>query len=121
MTTVTLSVEQADLARKRVDAAGVASRVEVAVRDYRDQDGQFDAVVSVEMIEAVGEEFWPAYFTKVDSLLAPGGVDDDSMTWVSQWGADPVWWGAPATRRAMAMQLPVVATASAYARSPSAR
>ncbi len=73
VTTVTLSVEQADLAQQRVDAAGVGDRVEVAVRDYRDQDGFFDAVVSVEMIEAVGEEFWPEYFQKIDSLLAPGG------------------------------------------------
>ena len=73
MTTVTLSVEQAALAQQRVDAAGVAERVEIAVRDYRDQDGRFDAVVSVEMIEAVGEEFWPEYFSKIDTLLAPGG------------------------------------------------
>ena len=73
VTTVTLSVEQAALAQQRVDAAGVADRVEVAVRDYRDQDGEFDAIVSVEMIEAVGEEFWPEYFQKIDSLLAPGG------------------------------------------------
>ena len=73
VTTVTLSVEQAALAQQRVDAAGVTDRVEVAVRDYRDQDGLFDAVVSVEMIEAVGEEYWPAYFRKIDSLLAPGG------------------------------------------------
>ncbi|HET9760757.1 MAG TPA: cyclopropane-fatty-acyl-phospholipid synthase family protein [Nocardioidaceae bacterium] len=73
VTTVTLSVAQAALAQQRVDAAGVADRVEVAVRDYRDQSGQFDAVVSVEMIEAVGEEFWPEYFRTIDALLAPGG------------------------------------------------
>ncbi len=73
VTTVTLSVEQAALAQQRVDAAGIADRVEVAVRDYRDQEGLFDAVVSVEMIEAVGEEYWPEYFRKIDSLLAPGG------------------------------------------------
>ena len=73
VTSVTLSAEQAALAEQRVDAAGVADRVEVAVRDYRDQEGLFDAVVSVEMIEAVGEEFWPAYFAKIDALLAPGG------------------------------------------------
>jgi cyclopropane-fatty-acyl-phospholipid synthase len=73
VTSVTLSVEQAELAQQRVAAAGVAERVEVAVRDYRDQAGEFDAVVSVEMIEAVGEEFWPEYFSKIDSLLAPGG------------------------------------------------
>jgi cyclopropane-fatty-acyl-phospholipid synthase len=74
VTTVTLSVEQAQLARQRVRAAGVGHLVDVAVRDYRDQQGRFDAVVSVEMIEAVGEEYWPTYFAKIDSLLAPGGV-----------------------------------------------
>ncbi len=73
VTTVTLSVEQAALAQERVDAAGVGDRVEVAVRDYRDQQGEFDAVVSVEMIEAVGEEYWPTYFECIDALLAPGG------------------------------------------------
>ena len=74
VTTVTLSSAQAALAQQRVDAAGVGDRIEIALRDYRDQDGVFDAVVSVEMIEAVGEEYWPEYFAKVDSLLAPGGV-----------------------------------------------
>ena len=74
VTTVTLSAEQAGLARQRVEAAGVGDRVEVAVRDYRDQNGEFDAIVSVEMVEAVGEEFWPTYFAKIDSLLAPGGT-----------------------------------------------
>jgi len=73
VTTVTLSGEQAALAQQRVDAAGVSDLVEIAVRDYRDQDGEFDAVVSVEMVEAVGEEFWPEYFSKIDSLLASGG------------------------------------------------
>ena len=73
VTTVTLSVAQAALAQQRVDAAGVADRVKVALRDYRDQIGEFDAVLSVEMIEAVGEEFWPEYFRTIDALLAPGG------------------------------------------------
>jgi cyclopropane-fatty-acyl-phospholipid synthase len=73
VTTVTLSVEQAALAQQRVTSAGVADLVEIAVRDYRDQVGEFDAVLSVEMVEAVGEEYWPTYFAKIDSLLAPGG------------------------------------------------
>ncbi|MGZ4505529.1 MAG: class I SAM-dependent methyltransferase [Nocardioidaceae bacterium] len=73
VTTLTISREQADLAQQRVDAAGVTDRVDIALRDYRDQTGEFDAVVSVEMIEAVGEEYWPTYFAKIDSLLAPGG------------------------------------------------
>jgi cyclopropane-fatty-acyl-phospholipid synthase len=73
VTSVTISAEQAALAQQRVDAAGVADRVEIALRDYRDQTGRFDAVVSVEMIEAVGEKYWPAYFGALDALLAPGG------------------------------------------------
>jgi cyclopropane-fatty-acyl-phospholipid synthase len=73
VTTVTLSVEQAALAQRRVEDAGVGDRVEIAVRDYRDQTGRFDAIVSVEMVEAVGEEYWPTYFATIDSLLAPGG------------------------------------------------
>ncbi len=73
VTTLTLSREQAELAQRRVDAAGVGDRVEIALRDYRDQHGEFDAVVSVEMIEAVGERYWPTYFAKIDEVLAPGG------------------------------------------------
>ena len=73
VTTVTLSGEQAALARQRVDAAGVTDRVQIALRDYRDQTGEFDAIVSVEMIEAVGERYWPTYFQAIDALLAPGG------------------------------------------------
>ncbi|WP_328322181.1 cyclopropane-fatty-acyl-phospholipid synthase family protein [Kribbella sp. NBC_00382] len=71
VTSVTLSAEQRDLARKRIAEAGVSAEVEL--RDYRDVRGQFDAVVSVEMIEAVGAQYWPAYFATIDQLLAPGG------------------------------------------------
>ncbi len=74
VTTVTISAEQAALAQQRVDAAGVGDRVEIGLRDYRDQTGRFDAIVSVEMIEAVGEEYWPTYFAKIDELLADGGT-----------------------------------------------
>ncbi len=73
VTTVTISAQQAALAQRRVDEAGLSDRVEIALRDYRDQTGEFDAVVSVEMIEAVGERYWPTYFSAIDSLLAPGG------------------------------------------------
>ena len=68
---ITLSAEQRDLARKRIAQAGVPVAVELC--DYRDVRGQYDAVVSVEMIEAVGERYWPEYFATVDRLLAPGG------------------------------------------------
>lgn len=79
VTSITLSHEQAALARERIAAAdvdepGLAQRIEVRLQDYREVTGQFDAVVSVEMIEAVGEEYWPTYFRAIDDLLAPGGV-----------------------------------------------
>jgi cyclopropane-fatty-acyl-phospholipid synthase len=73
VTTVTLSREQLDYARGRVAAAGVDDRVELALRDYREVSGEYDAIVSVEMVEAVGEAYWPAYFRALDRLLAPGG------------------------------------------------
>lgn len=74
VTTVTLSAEQADLARRRAAEAGMGHAVDVRLLDYRDVEGSYDAIVSVEMIEAVGEEYWPTYVATLDRLLAPGGV-----------------------------------------------
>jgi len=74
VTTVTLSREQAELARSRAAAAGVGDLVDIRIEDYRSVTGEYDAVVSVEMIEAVGEEYWPTYFSTLDRLLAPGGL-----------------------------------------------
>ena len=71
VTSITLSAEQRDLARKRIAEAGIDAAVQL--RDYREVEGQYDAVVSVEMIEAVGERYWPTYFATIDRLLAPGG------------------------------------------------
>jgi cyclopropane-fatty-acyl-phospholipid synthase len=71
--TVTISREQFALATRRVAEAGLAGQVSVELRDYRDVDGEFDAICSVEMIEAVGERYWPVYFEALDRLLAPGG------------------------------------------------
>ncbi len=73
VTTITLSREQAQFARDQVAAAGLSDLVEVRVQDYREASGQYDAIVSVEMIEAVGEAYWGTYFAAVDRLLAPGG------------------------------------------------
>ncbi|MFI8874128.1 class I SAM-dependent methyltransferase [Streptomyces sp. NPDC055243] len=70
---VTLSAEQRDLARQRVRAAGHEDRVRIELCDYREVRGQYDAIASVEMIEAVGAEYWPTFFRALDSLLAPGG------------------------------------------------
>ncbi|MYR40550.1 cyclopropane-fatty-acyl-phospholipid synthase family protein, partial [Streptomyces sp. SID5910] len=73
VTTLTLSREQRDRAVERARQAGLADRVRVELRDYREEHGTYDAVVSVEMIEAVGAEFWPVYFRTLDQRLAPGG------------------------------------------------
>ncbi len=72
---ITLSREQQELARRRIAAAGFADRVTVDLCDYRaiEESSAYDAVVSVEMIEAVGHEFWPEYFRILDRVLAPGG------------------------------------------------
>jgi cyclopropane-fatty-acyl-phospholipid synthase len=73
VTSLTISVEQQAMARDRIAAAGLSDRVTVELLDYRAATGTYDAVVSVEMIEAVGEEFWPVYFATLSRVLAPGG------------------------------------------------
>ncbi|GAA1159137.1 cyclopropane-fatty-acyl-phospholipid synthase family protein [Nocardioides aquiterrae] len=70
---ITLSTEQQALARGRIAAAGLADRVDVELCDYRDVTGSYDAVLSVEMVEAVGWEYWTTYFRTLDRVLAPGG------------------------------------------------
>ncbi|MBV9315723.1 MAG: class I SAM-dependent methyltransferase [Pseudonocardia sp.] len=73
VTTLTISPTQARLAEERITNAGVDDRVQVLLRDYREVRGSYDAVVSVEMIEAVGDRYWPTYFAQLDELLRPGG------------------------------------------------
>ncbi|MBJ7338728.1 class I SAM-dependent methyltransferase [Mycolicibacterium sp.] len=70
---ITLSAEQRHLAQERVAAAGLSDKVTIELKDYREVEGCYDAVVSVEMIEAVGYRFWPTYFHTLDRLVAPGG------------------------------------------------
>jgi cyclopropane-fatty-acyl-phospholipid synthase len=70
---VTLSSEQQELARRRVPEAGYAGAVTIGLKDYRAVEGEYDAVVSVEMIEAVGFEYWATYFRTIERVLAPGG------------------------------------------------
>jgi cyclopropane-fatty-acyl-phospholipid synthase len=70
---VTLSSEQQELARKRVADAGYTDAVTIELKDYRAVEGEYDAVVSVEMIEAVGFEYWATYFQTIERVLAPGG------------------------------------------------
>jgi len=73
VTTVTISAEQLELATRKVAEAGLSDQVDLRLQDYREVDGEFDAIVSVEMIEAVGEAYWATYFATIDRLLAPGG------------------------------------------------
>jgi cyclopropane-fatty-acyl-phospholipid synthase len=73
VTSLTLSEEQARLARGRIADAGLVGQVEVLVQDYRDCAGTYDAIVSVEMVEAVGERWWPTFFRILEGRLAPRG------------------------------------------------
>ena len=73
VTGITLSEEQAIFARDRMLEAGLDDRVQIRVVDYRDVDATFDAVVSIEMLEAVGHRFLDGFFATVDRVLRPGG------------------------------------------------
>jgi cyclopropane-fatty-acyl-phospholipid synthase len=74
VTSITISREQQALAQRRVHEAGLAERVEIRLCDYRDVTGTFDRIASIEMVEAVGEPFWPVYFATLRDRLAPGGI-----------------------------------------------
>ncbi|MBY0410596.1 MAG: cyclopropane-fatty-acyl-phospholipid synthase family protein [Burkholderiaceae bacterium] len=87
LTGVTLSTEQLAFAQERMAQHGTASKADLRLQDYRDiSDGPYDAVCSIEMVEAVGREYWPTYFASIERLLKPGGkaciqsiVIDDSL------------------------------------------
>ncbi|MEX0739941.1 MAG: cyclopropane-fatty-acyl-phospholipid synthase family protein [Pseudohongiella sp.] len=74
VTTTTISREQYNHARQRVIEEGLEDRVELLLNDYRDLQGQYDKLVSIEMIEAVGHEYFATYFAKCSSLLKPSGL-----------------------------------------------
>ena len=85
LTGLTLSTEQLEFARQRLHAAGLGARTDLRLQDYRDTDGEYDAIASIEMFEAVGETYWDSYFRTVAQRLKPGGraciqtitIDDD--------------------------------------------
>ncbi|MGH3494453.1 MAG: class I SAM-dependent methyltransferase, partial [Sciscionella sp.] len=100
VTTLTISTEQKVLAEQRIAEAGLSDRIQVLLRDYREAQGSYDAIVSVEMIEAVGEKYWPTYFGSFEKLLKPGGriglqaitmphdrmmASRDSYTWIHKY------------------------------------
>ncbi|MBU6261320.1 MAG: cyclopropane-fatty-acyl-phospholipid synthase family protein, partial [Burkholderiales bacterium] len=74
VTGITLSQEQLAHARARVAASAAPTRVELRLQDYRDLDGRYDRIVSIEMLEAVGERYWPVYFETLRRCLRPDGV-----------------------------------------------
>jgi cyclopropane-fatty-acyl-phospholipid synthase len=73
VTGITISQAQLELARARVAAAGLTDRVDIQSRDYRDITGRYDAIVSIEMLEAVGARYLPRFFEVCDSALVEGG------------------------------------------------
>lgn len=74
LTGVTLSTEQLSWAQQRLATQGLANRADLRLQDYRDiHDGPYDAICSIEMLEAVGQQYWPTYFESVARLLKPGG------------------------------------------------
>lgn len=95
VTAITLSPSQLDHAQRRIAQAGLADRVDLRLQDYRDIAGQYDRIVSIEMIEAVGRNYWPSYFATLDRSLADGGhavlqaiTIDDTLFELYQQGTD---------------------------------
>ena len=74
VTTATISKRQYDYAREKAKAAGLANRINVVLKDYRDIHGEFDKIVSIEMVEAVGHQFYSTYFSKCSVLLKENGL-----------------------------------------------
>ncbi|KIC11217.1 cyclopropane-fatty-acyl-phospholipid synthase [Leisingera sp. ANG-M1] len=73
VTGLTISKEQLNFARRRIEKAGLSGQVDLRMQDYRDCKGQFDGIASIEMFEAVGQKYWPAYFNTIRKRLKPGG------------------------------------------------
>jgi cyclopropane-fatty-acyl-phospholipid synthase len=73
VTAITLSPAQKSWADRHAQNAGLFGKISTRLTDYRDIDGQFDAIASVEMVEAVGQDYWPAYLDTIERVLKPGG------------------------------------------------
>lgn len=86
VTGLTISREQHDFARARMQRAGLGEKVEIVMRDYRDEAGVYDGLASIEMFEAVGEKYWPGYFDMVRERLKPGATASlQIITVADQW------------------------------------
>ena len=73
VTGITISKAQHDFAKQRLFDQGLAERADIRLIDYRDVEGRYDRIASIEMFEAVGQQYWPTYFSKVRDRLVPGG------------------------------------------------
>lgn len=73
VTGLTISKEQYEFASRRIENAGLSDRVEIKLQDYRDVTGVYDRIASIEMFEAVGQQYWSSYFGRLNELLKPGG------------------------------------------------
>jgi cyclopropane-fatty-acyl-phospholipid synthase len=85
VTGLTISKEQFEFATERMRNAGLSDRVTIALRDYRDERGIFDRIVSIEMFEAVGEGFWPGFFRQMRERLRPGGTAGLQVITIADW------------------------------------
>lgn len=74
VTALTLSPAQRDYATATIKAAGLSTQIDLRLEDYRQVSGRYDRIVSIEMLEAVGEAYWPVYFERLRSLLKPDGT-----------------------------------------------
>ncbi|ARO14699.1 cyclopropane-fatty-acyl-phospholipid synthase [Ketogulonicigenium robustum] len=72
VTCLTISQEQFNFAQERMVRQGLTDKVTIKLQDYRDETGSYDGIASIEMIEAVGEKYWPTYFGKINDCLKPG-------------------------------------------------
>lgn len=73
VTCLTISPSQREWALERMQREGLSEKVDIRLQDYRDHEGQYDGVASIEMFEAVGEAYWPRYFAKLAEALKSGG------------------------------------------------
>jgi cyclopropane-fatty-acyl-phospholipid synthase len=83
VTGLTISREQHDFAKKRIFEKGLADRVDIVLRNYREERGVFDGVASIEMFEAVGEKYWPTFFGALRDRLRPGAMASMQVITVS--------------------------------------
>ena len=72
VTGLTISKEQLEYSKKRIESKGLQDRVNIKLQDYRDEKGRYDGIASIEMFEAVGQKYWPVYFETIKNCLHPG-------------------------------------------------